>query len=316
MQRTFHITANGCWEEPDSGGPYSRVRASIQGVLVGIERKPIFSESLSLPGPLSSGCSFSYPLRVSVLDRIFVYHPDPWQDRDWRTASGLPLEDVWFQAGDGTKLFGWYVEQGAASGVLLWCHGNAGNIINRLENLGALYRAGLSVFIFDYRGYGRSQGAPSEEGLYQDALGAYDYLTRRRMIRPERIVIFGRSLGASVAVELASQKPAAGLILESSFPSIEAVAKFHYGGLPVHWLLGAEYRLIDRLPQVSLPKLIIHGDQDDIIPLELGQQVFEAAKPQKSMYVIKGADHNNTYQVGGEPYFQRFASFVQSAVRS
>ena len=177
-----------------------------------------------------------------------------------------------------------------------------------------LYRLGLSVFLFDYRGYGRSQGRPSEEGLYQDALGAHDYLTRTRMIRPERIILFGRSLGAAVAGELAAQKPAAGLILESSFPSIEAVAKFHYGGVPVHWLLGADFRLIDRLPQLSLPKLIIHGDKDDIIPLELGRQVFEAAKPPKFFYVIPGADHNNTYQVGGAAYFRRWAEFVQAAI--
>jgi fermentation-respiration switch protein FrsA (DUF1100 family) len=186
-----------------------------------------------------------------------------------------------------------------------------------LENLRELYRIGLSVFIFDYRGYGRSQSLrPSEEGLYQDALGAHDYLTRTRMIRSERIVLFGRSLGAAVAGELAAQKPAAGLILESSFPSIEAVAKFHYGGVPVHWLLGADFKLIDRLPQLSLPKLIIHGDKDDIIPLELGRQVFEAAKPPKFFYVIPGADHNNTYQVGGAAYFRRFAEFVQTAIRS
>jgi len=253
---------------------------------------------------------------MSVLDQFFVYHPDPWKERDWRARSGLPLEDVWFQSSDGTKLFGWYVENAATSAVVLWCHGNAGNIINRLENLRELYRIGLSVFIFDYRGYGRSHGSPSEEGLYQDALGAFDYLTRIRMIRPERIVLFGRSLGAVVAAEVASQKPAAGLILESPFPSIEAVAKYHYGGLPVHWLLGAEFRLIDRLPQLSLPKLIVHGDQDEIIPIELGRQVFEAAKPPKSFYVIKGADHNNTYYVGGKAYFQRFAEFVQSAIRS
>ena len=101
-----------------------------------------------------------------------------------------------------------------------------------------------------------ARGRPSEEGLYQDAMGAHDYLTRTRMIGPERIVLFGRSLGAAVAGELAVQKPAEGLILESSFLSIEAVAKFHYGGLPVHWLLGADFRLIDRLPQLSLPKLI------------------------------------------------------------
>ena len=212
-------------------------------------------------------------------------------------------------------MFGWYVEAQADRPVLLWCHGNAGNVIHRLENLKFLYRLGLSVFLFDYRGYGKSQNLhPSEAGLYQDALGAYDYLTRTRMIRPERILLFGRSLGAAVAGELAAQKPAAGLILESPFPSVEAVARFHYGGLPVHWLLGAEFRLCDRLPHLSLPKLILHGDRDDIIPIELGRQVFDAAKPPKEWYVIQGADHNSTYQVGGGAYFRRLAGFVQTAV--
>jgi fermentation-respiration switch protein FrsA (DUF1100 family) len=253
---------------------------------------------------------------MSLLDQFFVYNPEPWEDRDWKTLSGLPLEDVWFPSADGVKLFGWYVEARADAGVVLWCHGNAGTIINRLENLRELYRLGLSVFIFDYRGYGRSQGQPSEEGLYFDANGAYDYLTRTRMIRSERIVVFGRSLGAAVATELASLKPAAGLILESPFPSIEAVAKFHYSGMPVHWLLGAEFRLIDRLPQVSIPKLIFHGDRDDVIPVQLGRQVFEAAKPPKWWYTIAGADHNNTYQVGGAAYFRRFAEFVQQAIRT
>jgi len=222
---------------------------------------------------------------------------------------------VWFQSGDGTKLFGWYVEAQADRPVVLWCHGNAGTIINRLENLREIFRLGLSAFLFDYRGYGRSQGKPSEDGLYQDAVGAHDYLTRTRMIRSDRLILFGRSLGAAVAGELAAQRPAAGLILESPFPSIEAVAKHHYGGLPVHWLLGAEFRLIDRLPLLSLPKLIIHGDRDDIIPIELGRQVFEAAQPPKEWYVIRGADHNNTYQVGGAPYFRQWAEFVQRAIR-
>jgi fermentation-respiration switch protein FrsA (DUF1100 family) len=253
---------------------------------------------------------------VSLFDRFFVYHPDPWLEKDWRGLSGVPLEDIWFQAADGTKLFGWYVEGPADAPVILWCHGNAGNVINRLDNLRSLFRSGLSVFIFDYRGYGRSKGRPSEQGLYQDALGAYEYLTRIRMIRPERIVLFGRSLGAAVAAELAVQRPAAGLILESAFPSIEAVGRFHYGGLPVHWLIGAEFWLIDRLPHLSLPKLFIHGDRDDIIPVELGRQVFEAAKPSKSFYVVAGADHNNTYQVGGATYFARFSEFSRAAVHS
>ncbi|MGQ0811522.1 MAG: alpha/beta hydrolase [Nitrospiraceae bacterium] len=251
---------------------------------------------------------------MSVLDQFFVYHPYPWEDRDWAKATGLPLENVWFRAADGTKLFGWYVESSATPAVILWCHGNAGNIIHRLDNLQELHRIGFSVFLFDYRGYGRSEGRPSERGLYSDAVGSYEYLTRQRRIRPERLIIFGRSLGAAVAGELAVQRPASAMILESCFPSVEALAKFHYG-LPLHWLLGARFSLIDRLPALSLSKLIIHGDLDDIVPLELGRQVFEAATQPKLFYVVRGADHNNLYHVGGAPYFHRLKEFIGTAVR-
>ncbi|TLY26837.1 MAG: alpha/beta hydrolase [Nitrospirae bacterium] len=250
-----------------------------------------------------------------MLDQLFVYHPDAWEDRDWARISGLPLEDVWFPATDGTRLFGWYVESSGSPAVLLWCHGNAGNIINRLDNLRELYHLGLSVFLFDYRGYGRSQGRPSEEGLYQDALGAYAHVTGTRRIRPERIVLFGRSLGAAVAGEVASQRPVAGLILESSFPSVEALARFHYFGLPVHWLIGARFNLADKLKHVSVPILVIHGDQDEIVPIHLGRQVFEAAKDPKAFYVVPGADHNNLYLVGGRAYFQRLKRIVEEVVR-
>ena len=247
---------------------------------------------------------------MSLLDQLFVYHPHPWEDRDWARASGLPLEDVGFASADGTKLFGWYVESTAASAVLLWCHGNAGNIIHRLENLRELYRIGLSVFLFDYRGYGRSQGRPSEKGLYQDAMAAYDYVTRQRRITADRMVLFGRSLGAAVAGEVAAHKPASSLILESCFPSIEAVAKYYYHGLPVHWLLGASFRLIDRLPHLSMPKLFVHGDRDSIIPLPLGEEAFHAAKAPKEFYLVKGADHNDLPFVGGRPYYAKLREFI------
>ena len=252
---------------------------------------------------------------MSFLDQFFVYHPEPWQDREWARESGLPLEDVWFQTSDGVRLFGWYVEAAADRPVLLWCHGNAGNIIDRLDNLRLLYQMGLSVFLFDYRGYGKSQTIrPTEKGLYNDAYAAYDYLARIRKIRPERIILFGRSLGASVAGELAAQRPAAALILESSFPSIETVAKAHYGGFPAHWLLGAEFRLVDRLSHLSLPKLIIHGDKDEIIPMELGRHVYDVAKPPKEWFGISGANHNDTYAVGGIAYFRRLAEFIRKAL--
>ena len=250
----------------------------------------------------------------SVLDQLLVYHPSPWVDRDWARLSGLPLEDVWFEAADGTRLFGWYVQAAGSPGVLLWCHGNAGNIIHRLENLASLYRIGLSVFLFDYRGYGRSHGSPSEPGLYQDALAAYEYLTKIREMPPERIVLFGRSLGAAVAGLVASQRPAAGLILESSFPSVEALARFHYGGLPAHWLVSAKFNLADRLREIHRPVLVIHGDRDRTVPLQMGQAVFDAAHPPKDWYVVHGADHNDLIYIGRSPYFERVRQFVKEVV--
>jgi len=251
----------------------------------------------------------------NFLDQFFVYHPAPWIDRDWARASGLPLQEVWFQAEDGTKLFGWYVEHRATPVVLLWCHGNAGNIIHRLENLVELYRLGFSVFLFDYRGYGRSQGRPTEEGMYQDALAAYDYLATSRRVTPDRMLLFGRSLGAAVAGYVAARRLAAGLILESAFPSVAAVARTHYFGLPVDWLLGAEFNLAERLADLSLPVLVVHGDRDDIIPIELGQQVFAAVRAPKDFYLVPGADHNDLYLVGGRSYFQRLRQFSEQVVR-
>ncbi len=254
----------------------------------------------------------------NIFDQLFVYHPEPWptplMDRDWARASGLPLQEVWFDAA-GVRLFGWYVESRETQAVLLWCHGNAGNIIHRLENLIELHRLGLSVFIFDYRGYGRSSGTPSEEGLYRDALAAYAYLIETRHIAPDRLVLFGRSLGAAVAGDVASRKPAAGLILESPFPSVGAVARAHYFGLPVDWLLGAEFNLLERLRKITIPVLVVHGDRDEVVPIQLGRLVFEAAREPKSFYLVPGADHNDLYAVGGRPYFQRIKQFVGEVVR-
>jgi len=248
-----------------------------------------------------------------VLDQQVVYFPAPWEDRNWSEFSGLPLEDVWFRAEDGVRLFGWFLQApaGGSNAVLLWAHGNAGNIIGRLEYLAELHRRGLSVFLFDYRGYGRSNGIPSEEGLYLDVLAAYDHLLNERKIPPARIVAFGRSLGAPVAGELARLRPVAGLILETPFPSIEAVARRVFRGLPAHLLLKSRFDLAVRLRDIHVPVLVLHGDRDTVIPLDLGRAVYEAANEPKEFVVISGADHNDTYLVGGETYFQHLLGFVR-----
>ena len=244
-----------------------------------------------------------------------MYHPTPWIERDWARISGLPLQDITFQAADRTQLFGWFVPSTARAPVLLWCHGNAGNIIHRLDNLVELHNIGLAVFLFDYRGYGRSRGRPSEKGLYEDALAAYAHLVDDRGIDPGQIVLFGRSLGAAVAGDLASRRKAAGLILESAFPSIAAVAKDSVWGLPGHWLLAARFNLSERMPRIGMPVLIIHGDRDQIITMKFGEQVFAAALPPKEFYRVDGADHNNLYSIGGIAYFRRLRQFVQQVTR-
>ena len=171
-----------------------------------------------------------------MFESIFVFQPSPWDDRNWARLSGLPLEEVWLPVDDAVTVFGWFIDAGPSRPILLWCHGNAGNVSHRLENIQQLYQRGISVFIFDYRGYGRSSGMPSETGLYQDALASYDYLIQERQISPERLIIFGRSLGSGVAGEVAVQRPAAGLIVEGSFPSIQAMSDHHYFGLPA-WVV-------------------------------------------------------------------------------
>jgi uncharacterized protein len=247
---------------------------------------------------------------ANLFDQFFVYHPEPWIERDWAKVSGLPLEEVWLSSEDGTRVFGWYAASAQAAPTLLWCHGNAGNLIHRLDNLALLHRAGLTVFIFDYRGYGRSAGKPTEEGLYQDARAAYRYVTESRHVPPGRLVIFGRSLGAAVAGTLVSQRPAAGLVLESPFPSVAAMAKEQSLGLLARILLHSRFPLIDRLKDIHVPVLVIHGDRDEIVPIRLGREVFDAARPPKSMYVVEGADHNDLYHVGGLAYLTRLKEFV------
>ena len=250
-----------------------------------------------------------------MLDRQYVYFPAPWEQRDWSRAAGLPLEEVWFRAGDGTRLFGWFVKAPMrpplAAAVLLWAHGNAGNIIHRLDSLAELHRRGLSVFLFDYRGYGRSEGAPSEEGLYLDALAAYDHLLNERKIPAARIVAYGSSLGAAVAGELARQRPVAGLILEAPFPSVEAVARGAFRGLPAHLFVRARYELARRLREVHAPVLVLHGDRDSMIPFALGRAVFDAANEPKQFVAIPGAGHSDLHLIGGESYYQALLQFAR-----
>ena len=249
-----------------------------------------------------------------MFESTFVFQPSPWEDRNWAGLSGLSLEEVWLPVDDEVTVFGWFVDAGPNRPVFLWCHGNAGNISHRLENIRLLIQRGISVFIFDYRGYGRSTGEPTENGLYQDALTSYDYLRHQRNISADNLIIFGRSLGASAAGEVAVQRPSAGLIVEGAFPSIQAMADYHFFGLPARWVLDVEFNLVKKVQTLKVPLLAIHGERDSIVPMFLGRQVFEAANEPKKWYAVSQAEHNDVPFVGGEAYFQEIDAFLSQAI--
>lgn len=255
------------------------------------------------------------------LERNMIYYPSKFPEGDWDT-SVFPgrIEECWFETADGFRLHGWFAhavidESGQPDSQLptmLFCHGNAGNITHRLTNVAYLIQLGVNVFIFDYRGYGKSQGTPSEEGLYRDAVAAYEYLLSRKDIDHARIVFFGRSLGGAVAVELATQKPCHKLILESTFTSVKEMTKTMFGNWPVHYLVKSQFNSLAKIGGIHVPILCIHGTQDTIVPFELGQRLFAAANEPKVFYEIEGADHNDTYDIGGREYFERLSRFIHS----
>jgi uncharacterized protein len=241
-------------------------------------------------------------------EKGIVFFPDPILVGT-PTDLGLEYEDVWFETADGVRLHGWWIAKAGAP-VLVWFHGNAGNISHRLENIKLLHDlVGVQVFIFDYREYGRSQGRISREGSFQDAAAAYRYVSEIRRIPPQGLVLFGRSLGTALAAEVAVKNPCRALILESAFTNSSNMARLLAPFL-FDWRPRVPYDNLGKVDKVKVPILIIHGSDDEIIPVEMGRRVFAAANSPKDLYIIPGAHHNDTYVVGGEVYFQRLKAFI------
>jgi len=257
---------------------------------------------------------------LRFLERSFVFFPLRYPAGVWDPALlGVQAEEVWFEASDGARLHGWYIEaqgQEPASGppVLLWAHGNAGNLTHRAPHAGALSRQGLSVFLFDYRGYGRSEGRPSEEGLYRDSEAAYAYLTEGRGIPPQRLILLGVSLGCAPAVRLATREEHAGTILVSPFTSAKVMARRMFFGLPIGFLTASEFPVATWVTQRSRPLLVIHGDADTVVPYKLGREVFEVAAEPKQFLALPGAGHNNILAMGGTRYLDAMQEFADRCV--
>lgn len=224
------------------------------------------------------------------------------------TDAGMDYQDVLIETTDEVILHGWFVA-GQSSRVLLFFHGNAGNISHRLESIRQFRDLGLSVLIIDYRGYGQSGGSTTEEGIYRDADAAWRYLTEDRGIAAGEIVIFGRSLGASVAAWLASQQRPLALIVESSFTSVPDVARELYPWLPVRWLSRFSHATIDYVRGVRSPVLVSHSRDDEIIPFHHGEAIFAAANEPRTFLELRGS-HNDAFLRDQRIYMEGVRSFL------
>jgi alpha-beta hydrolase superfamily lysophospholipase len=222
---------------------------------------------------------------------------------------GLDYEDVVFETTDGVRLHGWYVSADQARGVVLFFHGNAGNISHRLDSIEFFHRLGFSVFIIDYRGYGRSEGKTDEQGTYRDAEAAWRHLIEARGIDPGKIVIFGRSLGASVAAWLASRTNPAALILESAFTSAPDLGSHHYWFLPVRALTRIHYDTQSYVERVSVPILVVHSTDDEIVPIAHGRKLFSRANEPKTFVKLQGG-HNDGFFISHALYTEALSEFL------
>ncbi len=258
--------------------------------------------------PVLLGVIFALYILLKYTERRQIYYPTRFIEITPEDA-GMKYEEVQFESADGTRLHGWYVPADSSRGVLLFCHGNAGNISHRLDSIIIFRELGLDVFIFDYRGYGKSRGLVTEKGLYLDARAAYDYLVEARKTPPERIVVFGRSIGGDVAIDLAVKVDAACLITEGAFLSIEDMAKSIYRVKPPRWLLSNHFNGFERIGNVRMPKLIMHSRDDEIVPPSHGRMIFEAAGEPKEFFELEGS-HNDAFLVGGRRYTDRLRQFI------
>jgi len=223
----------------------------------------------------------------------------------------LDFEDVVFESQDGLKLNGWYVPAKDSQFTILFCHGNGGNISHRLDSINVFHNLGLSCFIFDYRGFGNSEGRPSEKGTYLDVRAAYNWLTGKKNIAADKIIVFGRSLGGSIGAQLASKVRPGGLVLESSFTSYVDMGRRFYPYMPVRWFARFSYRTIDYIKEIHCPVLMIHSRNDEVVPFEFGLELYETANEPKEFVEIFGS-HNDGFLVSAETYKGGWTKFLRA----
>ncbi len=248
-----------------------------------------------------------------IFERRLIYFPQREHDVTPRQL-GLAFEDLTLTAEDGVRIHAVYLPPpGEPRWTVLFAHGNGGNLSHRLDRTLLLQsQLGAAVLLFDYRGYGRSEGSPDEEGTYRDARAAHRWLVEEKGVPPDRLVVFGESLGSAVALDLALVRPSRALVLESPFASVPAMARAVYPFLPLWPLVRTRYDNEAKAPRLSVPLLVLHGDRDEVVPFSQGRRVFEAAPEPKRFFAIPGAGHNDTYLVGGEAYWAAVRDFLET----
>ncbi len=247
-----------------------------------------------------------------VNQRRLIYYPRAAYNRTPADV-GLSYEDVTLTTDDGVTLAAWYVPCEPARATVLHCHGNAENISHICSSVQALHQLGCSVLVLDYRGYGRSTGKPTEDGLYRDAEAAWRYLTEVRGVPPKRIVLMGRSLGGAVVIDLATRHTPGALVVECTFPSVVDIARRLYPYLPVGLLCRDRFDSLKKVPQVRCPKLFFHGTYDGLVPLEDARRLFAAA-PEPKHFIETPGHHNSAGFEYSEDYERQFGEWLASAL--
>ncbi len=240
-----------------------------------------------------------------------VYHPAPGVERSPADIS-LPYKTIRFQASDGVALSGWWVPADGAEKTVLFFHGNAGNIGGRLDTIRNIHSMGLNLFIFDYRGFGESEGSPSKKGLYRDADAAFGFLSEQMGINPESVILWGRSLGGAVAAQCAASHPAGMLILESTFTSMKDAANDLFLWVPGFVLRNHAYETLRYLEGTAIPTLVIHSADDEVIDFSHGRRLYKAAPRPKSFIELQGS-HNHGFLRSEDVYISGIRHFIASA---
>ena len=250
-------------------------------------------------------------LYVYLMQSRMIFYPDISGRELVSTPEniGLTYQDVEFVSEDNIKLHGWFIPDENAKGTVLFFHGNAGNISHRLDSIALFHRLQLNVFIIDYRGYGKSEGKITEKGTYLDAEAAWNYLNQTQGINAKQIIIFGRSLGASIASKLASKHTPAALIIESGFTSVASMGQRFYPFLPIRWLTYFKYDTREYVKNISCPVMVAHSKDDEMIPYEEGLEIFAAAPEPKQFLEMRGG-HNDGFIVSGTSYVEGLRSFI------